>query len=224
MQRFLLALFSFGLIATTVLAQGARTIPGFVPQRIAALTASGVNFQHRSLLAPVAKSAATDEPWRSVVRNANVFSLDHAATAQVLMDRPAFVALDISSNEGMITLDLERVDFTTDDFSVITASTGATVNYMQGVHYRGAVHGDPNSLVAISIFKNEVMGIVSAGDGDRVIGKLDGDAQDRHIIYRVSDLLDPALPVCGTVDDGQGYSADQLTIQEGDRTVKCVRL
>ncbi len=212
------------LLICGAMAQQARTTPGFVSQRIALLSASGVNFQHAALLAPVAKSAATDALWKNNMHKADVFSIDAGRMAHLLVQRPAFIALDIPTSDGTLSLDLERVDITTDDFSVTSASTGATTNYMQGAHYRGMVHGDPYSLVAISVFDREVMGIISDAGGDRVIGRLTGDAQDRHILYRAKDLTDPIMPTCGTVENGTGYTADQLTIQEGDRTAKCVRL
>lgn len=54
-------------------------------------------------------------------------------------------------------------------------------------HFRGTIKDDPNSIAAISVFQDEVNGIISAKGLDNiVIGRWPGH---NHLIYREGDLL-----------------------------------
>jgi hypothetical protein len=59
----------------------------------------------------------------------------------------------------------------------------------RGIHYRGIVLGDENSsLVALSIYKNELIGVISTNElGDFNIGKLKN--HDSHVVYNDANLL-----------------------------------
>jgi hypothetical protein len=201
-------------------AQGPRSGPGLVPQRIDALRQAGATFEPVALFTSAHASDERDARWHEAVDQAVVLSPSAEAFANVLNQRPSFLRLDLPA----MALELERVDPFTDDFSVVVASTGEVFPYDQGLHFRGSVVGDPTSLVSISIFKDEVMGFISKADGDFTIGKLEGDAEGTHILYRTSDMHEPPTGACGTLDDGHGYSEEDLTPTGDNRTVKCVRL
>jgi len=127
------------------------------------------------------------------------------------------IALQIPHENDLgshLILDLIEVSDSFYDFSVKTSS-GATFNGRDigGVHYRGIVRGkELNSLVALSVFENEMSGIVSiAGQGTINIGKL-GD-QEQHIIYNDANLnaSDDDEETCYTEDDGdQNQILDDL--------------
>ncbi|MBP7515772.1 MAG: T9SS type A sorting domain-containing protein [Flavobacteriales bacterium] len=211
-------------LCSTSHAQGPRSGPGLVPERISALRQAGATFEPVALFTPAHADAERDARWHDAVAHATLLTPSPEAFSSVLSARPGQLRLDLPAEGGALSLDLEQVDFFTDDFTVVTASNGIAFPYTAGVYYRGAVSGDPNSLVAISIFKDEVMGFVSKADGDFTIGKLEGDAEGTHILYRTDELIDPPTGVCGTPDDGPGYHAEDLTPVGDNRTVKCVRL
>lgn len=211
-------------LCTTAYAQNGRSGPGLVPQRIEALHQQGATFAPVALFASAHADQQRDARWRDAVADATLLSPSRAAFAGVLADRPEHLRLDLPAEGGALSLDLEQVDFFTDDFSVVTASTGVPFAYAPGLYYRGAVSGDPNSLVAISIFKDEVMGFVTKAEGNYTIGRLEGDADGTHILYRDNDLHEAPAGACGTLDDGHGYTADELQPTGDNRTVKCVRL
>lgn len=221
-NRFILP--AFLALCSTANAQGPRSGPGLVPQRIASLHQVGATFAPVALFTPAHASAERDARWHEALDQAVVLSPSTEAISSVLGDHPGTLRLDLPTTDGTLSLELERADPFTDDFSVVVASTGEAFAYDQGVHYRGVVAGDPNSLVSISIFKDEVMGFISQSDGDLTIGRLDGDMEGTHILYRTSDMHESPTNVCGTADDGHGYTAEDLTPTGDNRTVKCVRL
>ena len=73
------------------------------------------------------------------------------------------------------TLDLELVQNTalfTDNFKAVDQNN-KLINYEPGLYYQGIIGGDKTSVVAISIFKDQVIGVASSKAlGDVVIGKL----------------------------------------------------
>ncbi|MCB0854296.1 MAG: hypothetical protein KDD63_18870, partial [Bacteroidetes bacterium] len=83
-----------------------------------------------------------------------------------------------------------------------------------GTHYRGVIENHTNSLVAISVFENEVMGFFSSEEinGNFVLGKIQEEGNSQHIAYREDDLkLTKSHTLdCFTEDDGETYDPAML--------------
>ena len=66
-------------------------------------------------------------------------------------------------------------------------------------HYRGVVKDEQNSLVAITFYENEIMGLIATNEGNFNIAK---DRQSgKHLFYSDTNLKDKIYPICNTVDD-----------------------
>lgn len=211
-------------LCSTTNAQGPRSAPGLVPQRIQALRQAGATFEPVALFTSARANDERDARWRQDVDQAVLLTPARTSMDELIARRPQTMRMELPMDQGTVALDVERTDIVTDDFSLVIASTGEPFPYDQGVHYRGSVADDPNSLVAISVFKEEVMGFVSKADGDYTLGRLEGDAEGTHIFYRNQDMHAPPVMSCDTEDDGHGYSAEELTPTGDNRTVKCVRI
>ncbi|PHI20399.1 hypothetical protein CEQ90_08035 [Lewinellaceae bacterium SD302] len=109
-----------------------------------------------------------------------------------------------------------------DDF-VLRDSEGGVVDYQPGLYYYGTLLDDPTSLVALSVFDNELHGVISTSEGNFVVGLLEGSDKLTHIIYNDNNMsfdLD-----CGTEDDGRGYSAEELAEPTNAEDVgDCIRV
>ncbi|MEM8932723.1 MAG: M12 family metallo-peptidase, partial [Acidobacteriota bacterium] len=105
-------------------------------------------------------------------------------------DAMTFEVPYLKAGSGSLVLDLVKENIFADDFKVLTAAPEANRDYDLGVHYRGVVRGSEGSIVAVSFFQHEVMGLVSAKDlGTIVIGRVGGEnAAGDHIIYDRGDL------------------------------------
>lgn len=211
------ALFIIGM------ASAQRQAPGVVPQRIEALHQSGASFEQVSLFAPAHPDAERNARWQQDLAHAVLLTPQRRTLDDVIARKLETMRFALPMDNGTVELDLERADIFTDDFSVVTASTGQPFPYDQGLHYRGSIAGDPSSLVALSVYKEEIMGFVSRADGDYTLGRLEGDAEGTHILYRKQDMQDPPVSNCDTEDDGHGYSAEELLPSGDNRTVNCVR-
>ncbi len=163
----------------------------------------------------------------SAVSNATVLEFRMNDAQNILSSKPENLNLIIPLKAGgNLELEVYKNNFFTPDFTVVTSATnGQPVPYSGGVHYWGIIKGDNSSLVAISIFNDEVMGMISSPSlGNLVLGKIENDSQSRHILYNDKDLHATNVPHCDTPDDGIGY--DKTLEQQGNQTqsVNCIRL
>jgi len=136
--------------------------------------------QNSQLSATVAKEA----------RDAQIFSYNKTLATEIINNRPQALTFDISLDNEIKTIEVVQVKQSFNDYIVNTASgTIKEGSTHQGIHYRGIVLGDENSsLVALSIFKNELIGVISMNSkGDFTIGKLVG--HDDHVMYNDANLL-----------------------------------
>ncbi|HQV37549.1 MAG TPA: M12 family metallo-peptidase [Flavobacteriales bacterium] len=195
---------------------------GLVSEHIQAIQSRGVAFEPVELFTPVATSAATDALWSRACYRATVLRFDPTKAADVLGRQPHHISLSVPGANGPVVLDLEKVDITTSDFRVVQASTDLPVRRTASVHYQGMVRGEPGSIAAISVFPDQVMGLLADADGQRVIGRLDNDRDGLHVFYREQDLRGSPGAQCD-VREVPGDASHPVPAAPGERTTRCVR-
>lgn len=161
------------------------------------------------------------------IEDYNLFDIDNENLQKILRDAPATLTLEIPVNfKNSFEIELVAVDIFSYDFTVVQRSDNSVVDVEHGLHYRGIVKGDDNSIAAISIFGDEVMGLISSDDGNIVIGKLQNQVKkNKHIIYDDFDVITDLGLDCGTIDDGIGYKRKDLEFDDETKDVgDCVRL
>ena len=163
----------------------------------------------------------------SVVSNASVLELRQSRIQPILSAKPENLNFVIPTKAGgSIELELFKSDFFTPDFTVVTSSSnGQPVPYNGGVHYWGIIKGDNSSLAAISIYDNEIAGMITSPSiGNLVLGKLENDPLNRHILYNDKDLHASQVPHCYTPEDGLGYGKELEHSGNQMQSVNCIRL
>jgi len=156
-----------------------------------------------------------------------ILKLDEQAIDKLMADKGNLFRLTLPVTERKsITLHLVRHEIFAEDFALFTSEEpGIPVNYTPGIHFKGIVEGDPSSIVALSVFNNEIMGLISTDHGNMVLGRIENDRESRHILYEDHDLAKAAGFECGTVDNGIGYTQEDLSSQSGGRDAgDCVRV
>ncbi len=155
---------------------------------------------------------ANDAAIQQTVSESTLTDLQQTVLENLRTEAPAMIELKIPTIKSKdFELELVKVDIFTSDFEV-TNELGHLVNGDLGIHYQGIIKGDNNSLAAISIYEDQVMGFFSNREGNYTIGKMETEqANPPHIIYLDSDLnRTPDDLVCGTPDDNVTYSNDVL--------------
>jgi hypothetical protein len=131
-----------------------------------------------------------------------------------------------STHRSELAIELVKVDLFTDDFQVTDSQTESAADVDYGVHYRGIIKGESGSIASLSVFEDGIMGLFSpARGGNLVLGQLEGKRDEtRYILYNDKDVLERMAYDCGTPDDGEGYTREELQPQAGTRALSdCVR-
>ena len=143
---------------------------------------------------------------------------DFRAVDRFLKRAPETFTLPVDGPSGLTELELVRVDITTPDFKVVTGtSNGRAVPYQRGLHYRGKVKDDPDSYAAVSVFRDEVMGMFfRPADGTVVIGRLLGkNVAGDHIVYATRPIDAHNDFTCGNEDGPEAEPVDQAAAGPG---------
>jgi hypothetical protein len=156
-------------------------------------------------------------------------TLDQQKLEELVKGKEDGIELTVPYKNGELKVDLVKVDLFTSDFKVVTdESAGEPVDYVPGVYYRGIVAGDDHSLASFSFFDGEMEGIISTGEGNIVIGKLqDGNPlETSYVVYNDKDFRSSHAYSCATAENS-GYATKlQEYISNGStlRTTNCGRL
>lgn len=220
MMRFTVMLFT---LLFFVVAQGQNA----VFQEVNKARSSGLQFQENQLLKFYSANVLDRTLKLEGLSRGTVLSIEHESIEALVSNRSDYIEMPLPvSDRSSVNLLLVRHEILAEDFALFTSDLpGVPVDYTPGVHYKGIVEGDPNSLVAISVFNDEIMGMISTAKGNLVLGRINDDRESRHILYNDTDLERKSDFECGTADDGLPYSEEDLSPNPGGRDVgDCVRV
>jgi len=166
-------------------------------------------------------------PLPSDIQNPILLNLNKTTLRDLLVSNAGLISISIpSSDRNTLTLNLTPVDVMEKGGKVMLAPSGEEAILTQGKHYRGVISGDDKSLVAISVFDDEIMGFIAGEQiiGNLVLGRLENS--DVHILYQDEEINHHFHFECSTPDSGEIYTRDQLNgPKEGSRSLTdCVRL
>ena len=185
---------------------------------------SNESFKSSNLFKIDSRSSRNDLGIEDNIKEYNIFDLDQQSLRKVNAESPTSIKMSIPTTyRSNFDLELVKVDIFSSDFTVIRRSDNSSVGVNEGIHYRGIIKGDPTSIAAISIYNNEIMGLISSDNGNLVIGKLKN--QNKHIIYDDFNVITDMGLECGTLDDDIGYKDKDLRFDANTRDVgDCIRL
>ncbi|MFA5620482.1 MAG: T9SS type A sorting domain-containing protein [Weeksellaceae bacterium] len=165
--------------------------------------------------------------YLDAVTNVTVLEINTDNLQKIVNEAPEFLSLKVPYENELVDLQLYKNEVLTDSFHA-TDEQGRLLNYTPGQYYRGIVNGDYNSIVAVSFFNDNVIGIISTdAHGNMVLGK-STDGQD-YITYSENDLVTHNPFVCGVdeleynhpIMDNMDFDPSVEAMPETD---KCVRI
>ena len=203
----------------------------FSQQRVAKevmnLSASGADFQKTNLFEFQTNNLSTRSVDLEGLSSGTILKIDFQAIENLINEAPSRIQMPIpTDSRSNLVLDLVQHNIHTPDYEAYTSDQPNTpLKYERGKHYRGVISGDENSIVSISVFKNEVMGLISSNAGNLVLGKLQKSKEKEHVLYYDNLLTKTPDWECGTPDDGIGYTSEQLkTVTQSRDNGDCIRL
>ncbi len=123
------------------------------------------------------------------VSKASFFNYNSEEAALLLKQQPAVLSLTINNENGTPwVFDLVQADESFRDATVVTASGKEyPLSSFGAAFYRGVIRNqESESLVSVSIFNNEISGVISTKEGNFVLGKLNSNGE--HILYNERNL------------------------------------
>ncbi|MEO7175437.1 MAG: fibronectin type III domain-containing protein [Saprospiraceae bacterium] len=212
---------SFCLLTFGQNATGLKPIPAQIQKAIN----DRENFQSASVFQ--AAKLPMDAKYSSKITRGVQLSLDADQVALLFRERPVFLSLSVPSPDGTdITLDLEAVDILASGFYVET-NEEAKVAYTNGVYYRGIVHGDFNSLAAISIFDDEIIGTYSSETYGNVNVVPTESDRNQYLIFSDRDAKIDKPFACGAIEPEDFSSQIEGILNDhtaGSRDVRCIKV
>lgn len=195
----------------------------FVEERVNEARQRGEAFAPLRLFERMSRTSETTALWTDALREATVLRFDAAAAARLLAAPQERIALELPGPNGTEVIDLVRADIFAAGFQV-SLSSGGRAEVELGLHYRGVVRNVPGTLAAISIFPDQVMGLIGGADGSRVLGPLEGDADRRHVLYNDRDLHEQRGHACGTLEAPGTLLEEDYRPRAGMKTIRCVNI
>lgn len=214
MKKYLLLL----LFSSAIFAQELKQ----VPKHILLLQSQNKEFTKLPLFA--LNENFDSKKFEHEVGNATVMTLNQNALNAIISQKPEYLKFSIFYNKKTVDIILYKVKIEADDFRLDTDKQ-RNVSVEKGVHYRGIINGNTNSIVSFNFFKDEMNGIVSGAPFNNLnIGKLktSGNTED-YIVYSDLNLKKNFGFTCDTKEKSEvdGSIGNEL---EGTVSTKCVAI
>jgi len=160
---------------------------GKVASTITELQKENVRFEKHSFFLENPNPVPSD--YQKTVENTTIALLDLPEVNTIVAAKKNYLEIEIPYLDELISVLLFKVETQSENFYVATDKNPNVITE-KGVHYRGIIKGDLNSLVSINFFENEVNGIIANGKyGNLIVGKLNVPNNLTHyIIYSDKDL------------------------------------
>jgi hypothetical protein len=138
------------------------------------------------------------------------------------------VEITLPRADESITIELYNTEFLDRTTTITLANAGHNLTEQsEGVHYRGVVKDKPGSLVSLSIYQDEVLGVISIpGEGNLTLAPYRDKKQvGIHVLYNEDQIPAHHDFQCFTPDTYRGYNANELSDQPELRGVNnCINL
>jgi hypothetical protein len=176
------------LLFVCLAANGQEATP--LSQQIASARKAGQSF-------PAAELFSYKGPIQTNLKNAVSDGIQLKLDPDLLQtlyqqDLPSLLLNIPRGDQPPLELELVEQEPVAATFTVRASSLGGMeAPYQPGRHYRGIIKGQPHSLVALSVFENELMGVLAQqGTGNMVIGHLPGKSNEQYILYEERHVLE----------------------------------
>jgi hypothetical protein len=196
-----------------------------IAQMVNQAKSSGISFVQADLFSSVTRDVNTKDDLAAALSKGILLQWDNNLVQRLRTLSGQAVLLTLPfENGGTIALELVPAKNFSQDFQVHLGSTGQRYEaYDKGTHFWGIVKGDQATLACISVYDQEVIGLISTANGQYVIGAVERDPQKTHILYKDDDLKKETAFECETDDELHQIGKDIATGQRTGPT-NCVRM
>lgn len=196
-----------------------------VSKKVQELNSKSQQFKSYDLFS-VNNDARRTAKYFTSATDVTVLDLNNSQLRKLVKDAPDFIAVSVPYQNEIVKVELYKQDVVTDEF-IAKDEQGNVLDFTLGEYYRGVVKGDYESLVAISFFEGDVVGVISSHElGNVIVGK-STDKQD-FISYSDKNLLGENPFTCGVdeLDENHHREAVQYDpeMMSTTMTENCVKI
>lgn len=162
------------------------------------------------------------DPQTNLERFAQRLRLDKKTLEKINQTRPEAIRLELPYQGHILQVELFQANVLSDNFSVMSGEWQQQP-YSAGVYYRGVIGNLYNSLVAISFFDNEIIGVLSHPTlGNLNLGRVEGQIDETdYVLY--SDSFLPPMPFADCVARETGEPTKPVEMNAPE-VAGCVRI
>lgn len=174
------------------------------------------------------RDVVQESRWNSLRSNVRVAVLEYEPAQYQKLKQQGAEELTISlpTAAGDLKLNLVQNKIFTEDF-ILNTDKATNLPYSRGLHYKGHVEGQPNSMVAISFYDDEVAAVVNTVEGNKfVVGHSNAFRRESFVVYDASKISGPAMD-CSSEElpnyEERLHSIKQQVLEQRSAD-KCVRI
>ena len=133
---------------------------------------------------------------------ATILDFSKQRVAEIIDHAPENLTLNLPfQSNGILELQLTKAPVFTESFNLYSASNRSVPwDFKKGAYYWGMVKGDPNSMVAISVFNDQITGAIHVNGKNLDLGRIENDAQNQHILYENKDIKEQFDFACESLE------------------------
>lgn len=153
-----------------------------------------------------------------------VLQLNAQEVTQLQRTKPKLLSFTLPTTlRSDLEVELVRAEVLADGFAVYSASAQGPVEFSEALFYRGTLKNDPNALVTLTVYGDEMRALVSSEEmGNLALGRF-GPQGTTYVL--APDKADDRPFDCATEDTGRAYSPTELSTQAGLRSLdNCVNM
>lgn len=170
------------------------------------------------LFSPAGKNAGSKAQSEFVSRG-SFMTISSQQLALINSEKPKTISIAISGlNNEIVEFEMTMVNIISKDFKMLNSATGESHNINhRGLYYQGIIKGKNNSLAALSVFDNFVMGMAADESGNYVLGSIKDDNHNytsNYVYYNDRDLLKHIPFNCGV-----GEKEDRFVVPNKNNSV-----
>jgi len=199
-----------------------------IQKNIQKYTKAGVEFEsYQPFDAQVSKGMAAldSRDLDETLLDGSILSLSDNLGKNMRSELSDFIELKLNPGEEELSLLLYRQTIFTPDARIVSSKNpDVDAPLPSASFFRGIVKGKESSLVALTVFENEISGMVSFDNQTYVLGKLKDSKSNEHIWYRDEDLLIDEDFSCEALPSEEHEHDYKGELQATQKTNNCVRL
>lgn len=187
-----------------------------------------LNAKFTSVAPLVASNALMDADVSRAVNKASFAQIDMAVISNIMQSKHETLTLEIPYQGSTIAVELYKVELFNENFH-LDSDKAKNIAYEKGLHYRGIVKGNAESVASVNFFNNEMNAIISdASINNLVIGRLSRENNfSDYILYSDSDMRVPNGFNCMVKDDENHSEHDDHGAAPQERnalSIRCVTI